>query len=342
VPPASSVTAVLAAVAGNATVALLKFIAFALSGSGAMLSEAIHSCADTANQVLLYLGLKRSGKERDRLFQYGYAGERFVFGILSAVGIFFIGCGVTTYHGVRSLLHRHTTEVGFVTFGVLAVSFLLEGAVFVLALRTAWAHKGALPFRRYLRDRADPATMAVLLEDGAAVLGLVLAALGITAAWATGDTRFDAIASILVGLLLGVVALYLIHTNRRLLLGRAVPAELEEKFVKTVLARGSIAEVRDVKTRQLTPEIFQFKAEVRFSEAYVAQLLARALAGQPAARDPATLAPAARVLIQALSEEIDAIEAEVRARIPEARHIDLELEHRPAPAPAASERPGAG
>jgi solute carrier family 30 (zinc transporter), member 9 len=103
--PASSMKAVLAALSGNTLVTTIKFVAFFLSGSGAMLSEAIHSAADTGNQVLLFLGLKRAGRERDREFHYGYGGERFIFGILSAAGIFFVGCGVTVYHGVTSLLH---------------------------------------------------------------------------------------------------------------------------------------------------------------------------------------------------------------------------------------------
>jgi hypothetical protein len=108
---------------------LIKFMAFFLSGSGAMLSEAIHSAADTGNQVLLFLGLKRASRERDEEFHYGYGGERFIFGILSAAGIFFVGCGVTVYHGITSLLHPHQPEIGPVTFVVLGVSFLIEGGV---------------------------------------------------------------------------------------------------------------------------------------------------------------------------------------------------------------------
>jgi zinc transporter 9 len=331
----TSLFAVVAALVGNTAVTLLKFVAFALSGSGAMLSEAIHSSADTANQLLLLLGLKRSERQRDRRFQYGYGGERFVFGILSAAGIFFVGCGVTVYHGITALFARHEPQIGAAVFAVLGVSLLIEGSVFVLALRSIWSSKGSLPYRQYLRERADPATLAVLLEDGAAVLGLMLAAMGIVAYWITGNPVFDAMASMLIGLLLGVIAIYLIQTNRGLLLGRAVPPDSERLFVQRVLARGSVADVHDVKTRQLSTEDFQFKAEVRFSEPFVARVLERALAGRKESTDPATLAAAARMLIQALSEEIDVIEADVRAAIPEARHIDLELEHLPAAAAAA-------
>ncbi|MBK9031672.1 MAG: cation transporter [Myxococcales bacterium] len=117
--PASPIKAVLAALAANLFVAIIKLIAFLLSGSGAMLSEAIHSAADTGNQLLLFFGLRRSAREADDRFHYGYAGERFVFGMLSAAGIFFVGCGVTVYHGVTALQHPHMPELSAVTFVVL-------------------------------------------------------------------------------------------------------------------------------------------------------------------------------------------------------------------------------
>ncbi|QSQ21554.1 cation diffusion facilitator family transporter [Pyxidicoccus parkwayensis] len=340
--PASSLTSVLVALSGNTLVTLVKFIAFLLSGSGAMLSEAIHSAADTGNQVLLFLGLKRGSRERDASFHYGYGGERFIFGILSASGIFFVGCGVTVYHGIQSLLHPHTPEIGPVTFAVLGFSFLVEGGVLVFAVRGMLEAASGLgmPFFRYVREKADPAAVAILLEDGAAVLGLVLATVGILLAYLTGNPVFDAAASIIVGLLLGVIAVYLMVENRELLLGRAVPEETERRFVQGVLSRGTVADIHDVKTRQLTPEAFAFKAEMRFSEAFVAAKLAEALpaSGVPASGEARTqaLSGAASALIRALSEEIDAIEAEVRKAIPEARHIDLELEHLPMPGAEAA------
>jgi zinc transporter 9 len=337
--PASSLQAVIAALSGNAFVTLVKLVAFLLSGSGAMLSEAIHSAADTGNQVLLFLGLKRAARERDEAFHYGYGGERFIFGILSASGIFFVGCGVTVYHGTQSLLHPHTPEIGPVTFGVLGLSFLIEGGVLLFAVRGLRKQAAGMGFWRYVREKADPAAVAILLEDGAAVLGLVLATAGILLAYLTGNPVFDSAASITVGVLLGLIAIYLMLANRELLLGRAVPVEAARRFESVIRARRSIADIHDVKTRQLTPESFTFKAEIRFSEAFVAEKLAEALpsgglAQVGSAREQA-LRDMARHLIRVLSEEVDAIEAEVRAAIPEARHIDLELEHLPASPPVA-------
>src|SRR5262245_33275374 len=115
----------MAALIGNSFVTAIKIIAFVLSGSGAMLSEAIHSFADTGNQALLFIGLKRGQRAADDRFHYGYGGERFIFGILSAAGIFFIGCGITIYHGVSSLITPHEVHPTPLTFIVLAASFVI-------------------------------------------------------------------------------------------------------------------------------------------------------------------------------------------------------------------------
>jgi zinc transporter 9 len=295
---ASSVKAVIAALLGNTFVTIIKLVAFVLSGSGAMLSEAIHSFADTGNQLLLFIGLKRGQREADDRFHYGYGGERFVFGMLSAAGIFFLGCGITVYHGITSLVDPHMPHLSFVTFGVLGLAFVIEGSVLLFAVRSISKQRGDMPFRRYVRERADPATVAILLEDGAAVLGLVIAALGIVLAYVTGEPRFDAIGSIVVGILLGLVAWYLVRENRELLLGRAVPEGVEETFVETVLRQPSVRSVRDVKTRQLTPEEYQLKAEITLDNDYLAGHIEQAgdqveqcgLAGPGAADDGRGLA----------------------------------------------------
>ncbi len=330
--PASSFKSVVAALSANAFVTVAKFVGFALSGSGAMLSEAIHSAADTGNQLLLFLGLRRAARQRDPSFQYGYGGERFVFGLLSAAGIFFIGCGFTVYHGVEGLLDPHLPELGPATFVVLGLSLVIEGGVTIYAYRNAFLEKGALPFFQWARERADPATIAVLLEDTVACLGLVLAATGIGLTAVTGDPRFDAAGSLLVGLLLGYVAFHLVVENRRLLLGKAVPEEASEAFVRILRGRPSIRDVHDVKTRQITPEVYKLKAEIAISEPWMAERLGAALPPALDAGDRSrALGKLAASAINALGNEIKAIEAAVRAEIPQAQHIDLELDHAPDP-----------
>lgn len=338
--PESSLKAVIAALVGNAFVTLIKFVAFSLSGSGAMLSEAIHSAADTGNQLLLFVGLKRGSRQRDDEFHYGYGGERFVFGLLSASGIFFVGCGVTVYHGVEGLLHPSMPAISPVTFAVLGLSMLIEGSALVFAVRTIAGGRGATPLLRYVREKADPAAMAILLEDSAAVLGLLLAAAGIGLAYVTGNPVWDSLGSIVVGLLLGAVAIYLVLENRALLMGKAVPEGVEERFVAILRRHRSVRDVHDVKTRQLTPEVYKLKAEVAFDPAYLAARLDPDLPRDPGALSgperERTLHALAASAARALGEEIDRIEAAVRAEIPEAQHIDIEVDRGADPAERAA------
>ena len=314
----------MAALLGNTFVTLIKFVAFAVSGSGAILSEAIHSAADTANQLLLFIGLRRGNREGDDDFQYGYGGDRFVFGLLSAAGIFFVGCGVTIYHGVHSLTAPVMPKFSAITFGVLAVSFVIEGGVLLFAIRSVNKQRGDTPFFKFVREGADPATVAILLEDGVAVTGVLVATAGIVLARLTGVAELDGAASIIIGLLLGFVAVYLVLENRSLLLGKAVPEGVEERFVTIIEEWPSVVSVHDVKTKQLTPEVYLLKAEVRFKPAYFSKrLVAGGISISPTAMVARTL--------HMLSTDIDEIERAVRKAIPQARHIDLEIEQTPPP-----------
>jgi zinc transporter 9 len=329
---ASSSASVLAALAGNSFVTLIKVVGFLASGSGAMLSEAVHSGADTANQALLYLGLRRGTRGADDDHHYGYGSDRFIFGLLSASGIFFVGCGVTVYHGIHSMLHPRLPEIGLLTLGVLGLSLLIEGAVLAFAFRTLNSQRAGAPWGAFLRDGADPATTAIVLEDGVAVTGVLLAAAGMLAAKWTGVAQLDALASILIGLLLGGVAVYLVVQNRKLLMGGAVPDAAEAKFVEVLRGWPSVLEVRDVKTRQITPEAYQFKAEIVFRPEHFGALLE---ARHPKPRGGSEAFTAlADAMVGALSRDIDRLEAKVREAIPFARHIDIEVDH--------AERRGAG
>ena len=329
--PKSSIRSVAVALAGNAFVTLTKFAAFLASGSGAMLSEAIHSVADTGNQVLLFWGLKRASRESDEDFHYGYGGERFVFGMLSASGIFFVGAGVTIYHGIAGLVEPHMPHLTLMTFVVLGLSLLVEGSVLLYAVKLVNAQRGQTPFLKYVREQAEPATLAILLEDSAAVFGLFLAAAGIFASYMTQLPVWDSLASILVGLVLAAVALFIIHENRELLLGKSVPDGVEQQFVEILRSRASIRDVHDVKTRQLTPEAFKFKAEIVFNESFLAEQLERVLPQDGTAlSSPArtkTLRELSHSAVNVIAREIDLIEDAIRTAIPQAKHIDLEVHH---------------
>jgi zinc transporter 9 len=326
--PASSMKTVLIALLGNFFVTLIKFIAWFLSGSGAMLSESIHSAADTGNQVLLYWGLRRATRRSDDEFQYGYGGERFVFGLLSAAGIFFIGCGVTLVHGVESLFEVHTPEISGLTFLVLAASGLTEGSVLLLAIRAVKKEAKGQPLFQYLRERADPATVAVLFEDSVAVSGLFIASGGIIASHYTHNPFFDSMSSIFIGLLLGYVAFHLIDENRKLLLGKSVPEGVEEKFIELLELNPIVKRAHDVKTRQLTPELYTFKAELTLDADYLAEKMITVARKSPP-DTPQAMRNYAHRAIQVISEEIFNLEKSIMQEIPEAKYIDLEIDQNP-------------
>jgi len=334
-----STTAVITALLGNTFVTIIKLVAFLGSGSGAMMSETIHSAADTGNQLLLLIGLRRGEREADDRFHYGYGGERFVFGMLSAAGIFFIGCGITIYHGISTLVSPHMPHLSVTTFAVLGVSFVIEGSVLMFAVYSIAKQRDDIPFFRYVRTRADPATVAILLEDGAAVLGLLIAASGILLAYATHNPTWDSIGSIVVGVILGGVAWYLVRENRELLLGRSVPIGIEDQFTEIVVNQPSVRSIRDVKTRQLTPEEWTFKAEITLDNDYIAGSLGRSLSEtvMSSHRRDVMLQRIASLATDLIATEIAAIEKAVTREIPQARHIDLEIAHPKIIAPDAEE-----
>jgi len=325
---AESKTAVVAAIGGNSLVVVAKFIGFFVTGSGAMLSEAIHTAADLMNQILLLIGIVRSEKVADADYHYGYGRERYVWALMSAVGIFFLGCGVTVYHGVNALLHPHAvTGLGW-AIGVLLFALVIEGVVLWVAFKGLWSAKGDQPFVAYLNTRADPSAVAVLLEDAAACLGVLIALTTIGLAKLTGQIWWDAVGSILIGLLLGAVAIWLIARNKELLVGRSMPADARGK-VRAVLRKHSAVEgVVEMKSRVIDTETYDVLLAVDFrGERFAEQLSDRIEAAWPI-EDMAALkafaAEYAELVITRLGDEIDAIEAEIREAVPEIKHIDIE------------------
>lgn len=324
--------AVFLALIGNSFLTLIKLGAFLLSRSPAMLSEAIHSFADTANQGLLYLGIARSERPADSRYHWGYGGERFLFALLSAVGIFVLGCGVTVYHGVHSLLHPPDLEVSWVSFVVLGISLLVDGFVLTAAIREVYGRKGDQPFWTFVRSSSDPTLLAVLFEDFVATAGVVVAMAGILLAHLTGNPAFDAASSIIIGLMLGMVAVWLGFRNRELILGPAIPTEVEEQVVAFLMAQPSVESVRQVRTRIVASERFAFAAEIDYDGKYLGKLQAAWVAEQmPKQVDgpsgdgvEAFASQFGERMLDALSAEIDRIEAELRKRFPLLAHVDLE------------------
>ena len=329
---ASSKGAVLGAVIGNGALTLIKFAAFLASGSGAMLSEAVHSLADTSNQALLFIGIKRSERPADARFQYGYGAERYFFALLSAVGIFVLGCGVSVYHGVRNLIEPHHLELKPLVFIVLAISLVVEGAIFVIAFRSVWAQKGSLPFLTYLKQASDPTAIAVLIEDLVACLGVLIAAAGILLSYFTHDPVWDSVASILIGLMLGAVALLIGFMNRRLILGPSIPKRVLDDAIEVMESQPSVLRVERFRTRILGAGQFRLSVEVEFDPAWLgAQSVEQARNTLP--DDPADAgawttytSDLAGSMLDSIAAEIDRIETELLDRHPELVHVDVEAD----------------
>ena len=309
-----------------------KVVAFSVTGSGAMFSEAIHTAADVLNQILLYVGIVRSGRAPDKRYPYGYGPERFVWALVSAVGIFFLGCGVTVYHGIHSLMHPVEVHDYAWAVGVLLLSLLIEGAVLVFAALALKRAAGEEPFWRYVREEADPAAVAVLLEDSAACLGVLIALGCILLTEFTGDPRWDAVGSLLIGVLLGLIAVWLVMRNRDLLVGKSIPEEAEARIRQILLDHRAVDQVVKLKGKVIDTETYDVMIEVDFDGGRFVELLEDKLRQEweeIAGSDDweAFRAFAIRYADQILDlvgEKIDEIEEQVAAAVPRAKHIDVE------------------
>jgi zinc transporter 9 len=325
----SSRSSVIAALIGNTVVAVFKFVAFFVTGSGTMLSEAIHTVADVMNQVLLLVGIVRSQRDPDEDFEYGYGRERFVWALMSAVGIFFLGCGVTIYHGVSSLLHPHeVTGLGWAV-GVLIGALAIEGFVLAIAARGLMRLRGDIPFWTYVRERADPSAVAVLLEDAAACLGCIIALIAIGLVHVTGETYWDAIGSIAIGVLLGFVALWLIGRNRALLVGSAMPADARARVREVLRRHATVEELVELKSNVIDTETYDVLLTIEFNGERFAQRLRPELEAAYAEIDDVDefIVQAGRFadkVLSLLGDEIDLIEAEIREAVPQVKIIDIE------------------
>lgn len=325
----STKTSVVAAIAGNSVILVAKSVGFFVTGSAAMLSEAIHTFADVLNQILLFVGIKRSEREADEHYPAGYGRERYVWALISAVGIFFLGCGVTLYHGVTGLMHPHPMESPEWAIGVLSISFILESIVFYIAYKALKKEAAGRPFFPFLRNEADPSAATVLLEDFAACVGVLLALTAIGLSSWTGALYWDSIGSIVIGLLLGAVAIALIIRNHQLLVGPAVPSDVRQTIQRILREHPTVERVVKLHARVIDLERYDITATIDFDGSKIAERiegqLARAMNETDA--DPKALARSVtEEILSAVGQEIDRIEEAIRAEVPEARQLDIEAD----------------
>ncbi|WP_410628103.1 cation diffusion facilitator family transporter [Amycolatopsis sp. cmx-8-4] len=263
----------------NLAIAIMKLVAGIITGSGAMLSEAAHSVADTFTEALLLTALKRSDRPADRVHPFGYGKERYFWSLLAAVSIFASGSMFALYEGVSTLFgHGEAQSTSILSYIVLAVAFLLEGTSWVQAVRQTRRESKAenRSFWAYLRLIDDPTPKTVLFEDSAALVGLLVAFAGIGLHQLTGSEVWDGIASIVIGVLLACVAYLLGRTNRGLLIGRQANPEIVRGVRDHLSAAPEIEAVVDLQTMLMGTDQVLVCTRVDFDDSLGAADLERA------------------------------------------------------------------
>lgn len=266
-----STRVVVAALACNGLIAVSKFVASGITGSAAMLSEALHSVADTANQGLLLLGMRRARRPADRQHPFGYSKELYFWSFVVAILLFSMGAGVSLYEGVNKLLYPHPIEHAFVNYIVLSVAIVFELASTYVALVEFNARRGEMGALTALKTSKDPALFTVVLENLAALFGLTIALVGILVADQLGWPPGDAVASIAIGCLLAGVAAFMSWETKSLLIGEAASPELvagvRSLIEAEAAATGAIKRVHAIRTMHLGPQDVLLTARIDFDDA---------------------------------------------------------------------------
>jgi cation diffusion facilitator family transporter len=241
------------ALGANLGIAVAKFVAAAITGSSAMLTEGVHSLVDSTNQLLLMYGQKRAKKPPDARHPAGYGREIYFWSFVVALLVFALGAGVSVYEGVQHYLHPEPAVSPYIGYGVLVIAFVLEGASTVEAFKEFNRARGQQTWWEALVSTKDASTVIVLLENGAAMAGLLIAAAGLGLSQLTGNPRIDGAASILIGLLLGCVAIFLAREAKGLLIGEAAnPAMVAA--IRRAVSRKGVMGVGEIMTIHNAPD----------------------------------------------------------------------------------------
>jgi len=300
--------AIYGAMGANLLIAITKFIAAGLSGSSAMLSEGIHSAVDTGNQLLLLLGLKKSRKPADDSHPFGHGKELYFWSLIVAVALFGIGGGMSIYEGITHLLHPHPLEDPTWNYVVLGLAFLFESVSWVIALKELRPKIGKQGLWRSLRSSKDPSIVTVFFEDSAALAGLIVAFLGVLLGHRLNNPYADGIASILIGVILALVAVFLVHESKGLLLGESTDPATVEDIRAMARELPAVADVKWPLTMHFGPEEVLLNLQIDFRP------------GLPPGQ---------------ITESINRLEREIREKHPEIKRIFIEsrlLQGEPKPA----------
>jgi cation diffusion facilitator family transporter len=289
--------AVLAAAAANLGIALAKFVGFLITGSSALLAETIHSVADTGNQGLLLLGSRRAAREADEDHPFGYGRERFFYAFVVALVLFSLGSLFALFEGVEKLLHPHELDSPIVAVALLLLAVVLEAFSMRTAVHEARPLRGQLGWWTFVRRSKNPELPVVLLEDFGALVGLVIALVGVALVEITGNSDFDAVSTLGISVLLGVIAFVLAREMKSLLIGESASAATVREIREALRGAPAVRRLIHLRTLHIGPEELLVGAKVEL--------------------DPG-------LAFSEVAAAIDATEEILRQRVPIARVVYLE------------------
>lgn len=272
-----SMRAIAAAFLANIGIAVAKFFGFFITGSSALLAESIHSLADASNQGLLFLGGRRASRPPTALHPFGYGRARYFWSFVVALVLFSLGGLFSIYEGYQKLKHPHDISSPIVAFGILGVAIVFECFALWSAVHHAQAERRGRGWIEFIRTSRSPELPVLLLEDTAALLGLIFAATGIALALVTGDPVFDAAGTLAIGVLLVAVAIVLAIEMKSLLMGEAASPDVVERIENEIQRSGDVRRVIHLITQHLGPEEVLVAAKVEFDSALSMEELARAI-----------------------------------------------------------------
>eukprot|EP01038_Epipyxis_sp_PR26KG_P011276 gene11276-15128_t len=322
------------ALIGNIVITVAKCTAYVITGSSAMLSETIHSLVDCGNQSLLLIGLRGADSAPDKYHQYGYGKSVYFWSLVSALGTFWFGAGISGWNSIGSLINPVLAidNLGFELWSVLGISFIVDGWVLSQTVKSIMKSKPSnLTLYQHCLKIRDPTTAAVLMEDSAALVGILIAVGGIGATQLTHMPIFDSLAGFGIAGILGSMGVYLARLNQQYLLGQAVDSDIVVGIRKILLARASIEEVHSEQSQWIGPNTFSYKAEVDFDGTYIAaKLLKRYQAEFVTTKNLSVeevqllLAWYAEDVMRTVEQEVKELEADIRKQYPQALYIELE------------------
>ncbi|MCK5725359.1 MAG: cation transporter [Thiotrichaceae bacterium] len=261
----SSKKVIYAALVGNSLIAVTKFIAASMTGSSAMLSEGIHSLVDTGNQMLLLHGIKQSQKPADEDFPYGHGKEIYFWSFIVAIMVFALGAGISLYEGIHHIFHPNAISNPMINYIVLGLAMLFEGAALFYAVREFKAAKGPLGYIEAVQKGKDPSLFVVVFEDSAAMLGLIVAFLGVVLAQVTGNFIFDGIASVIIAFILAGTALWMAIETKSLLIGESANQPIREGINNLINDMDEIEHLNEALTMHMGPEFILVNISADFA-----------------------------------------------------------------------------